>query len=181
MIRVATLLAIAAGPASARVFLETDRALALAFGEGAEIRRVPVFLTERQLADARERAGQDVAIPSALVTRYEGWKGGVRVGVAYFDTHRVRTLDETLMIVVGSDGHVGRIEVVSFGEPPDYLPRRKWLDQFTGKRLDADLALPRGIHGISGATLSARAATDAARRVLAIHEAIEATPEPRPR
>ena len=68
--------AFAALPASARVLLETDRALELAFGEDAEIRRVPVFLTEQQLATARESAGKDIVIPGALVTRYEGWKNG---------------------------------------------------------------------------------------------------------
>ena len=38
--------------------------------------------------------------------------------------------------------------------------------------LDRDLALERGIHGITGATLTARAVTQAVRRTLAIHAAV---------
>jgi Na+-translocating ferredoxin:NAD+ oxidoreductase RnfG subunit len=52
------------------------------------------------------------------------------------------------------------------------VPKRGWLDQFTGRALDGDLAVQRGIRGITGATLSSQAATDAVRRILAIHGAI---------
>jgi Na+-translocating ferredoxin:NAD+ oxidoreductase RnfG subunit len=64
------------------------------------------------------------------------------------------------------------VEILAFDEPPDYLPKRAWLGQFSGKRLDDELSVKRGIRGITGATLSSQAVTDAVRRVLAIHEAL---------
>jgi len=150
----------------AKVFLTQERALRLAFGEAA-VERQAKFLTEPQVARARELAG--VEIPSALVTRYVATADGRLVGTAYFDTHVVRTLPETVLIVVGPDDRIVRIEILAFGEPEDYLPRARWLEQFPGRALDRDLALKRGVHGITGATLSAQAVTDATRRVLAIH------------
>ena len=162
-----------ASPAAARVFLSQDQALERAFGKGTPTERQAVFLTDAQLAKAREAAGPGVDVASALVTRYtaRGADGRV-VGTAYFDTHRVRTLQETLMIVVGPDGTVSRLDVLAFGEPEEYLARERWLAQYQGRGLDRDLALDRGIHGITGATLTSRAVTQAVRRTLAIHAAI---------
>jgi hypothetical protein len=63
--------------------------------------------------------------------------------------------------------------VLSFAEPPDYLPRKGWYEQFAGRELDDELRLDRGIRAVSGATLTATATTAAARRVLAVHLEIE--------
>ena len=158
--------------AAAKLFLSQPQALELAFGTGAAVERQSHFLTPEQLARARERAGPGVPLEGALVTRYVGRKDGHLLGTAYFDTHRVRTLQETLMIVVGPEGKVGRVEVLTFGEPDEYLPRPAWYGQFQGRGLDRQLAVSRAIHGVTGATLSARAATDAVRRTLALHQVL---------
>jgi len=151
----------------AGVYLTRDEALRLAFGDDA-IERTSIFLTDSQLKRAQELAGDGVEIQSALVTRFVDGDGKS----AYFDTHLVRTLQETLMVVVTPQATVERIEILSFLEPREYLPRETWLEQFGGRELDRDMALKRKIHGITGATLSARAVTEATRRVLATHQAI---------
>jgi Na+-translocating ferredoxin:NAD+ oxidoreductase RnfG subunit len=73
------------------------------------------------------------------------------------------------MVVIDVAGRVERVEVLSFDEPPDYLPGAAWYRQFLGQALDSQLALKRDIDGITGATLTARATTEAVRRVLAVH------------
>ena len=146
-----------------------DEALRLAF-PGAEVARRTAYLTQEQVRRARALAG--VEVPSALVTYYQAKRAGRPAGTAYFDTHRVRTLPETLMIVVDPQGKVARMEVISFREPEEYLPRGVWYEQFRGRSLDRDLQLKRDIHPVTGATLTARATTDAVRRVLALHQVI---------
>ena len=42
-----------------------------------------------------------------------------------------------------------------------------------GRKLDDDLALKRGIRSVTGATLTARATTEAVRRILALHRVVE--------
>jgi hypothetical protein len=163
------LLALAALPAAAKVFLSVDEALRLAF-PGCQVERRTAFLTPAQVQKAKELAGVDV--PSALVNYHVATKGGQPAGTAWFDTHRVRTLPETLMIVVDPAGKVTRIEVISFREPEEYMPRGPWYQQFLGHRLDADLQLKRGIRPVTGASLTARATTDAVRRVLALSQVI---------
>jgi Na+-translocating ferredoxin:NAD+ oxidoreductase RnfG subunit len=162
-------------PLLAKVFLSVDEALKLAF-PGCQVARRTAYLTGEQRKRARDVAG--VEMPSALVTYYAATRDGKPVGTAYFDTHPVRTLPETVMVVVDPQGKVGRVEVISFEEPEQYLPRGGWYGQFGGKGLGPELDLKRGIHPVTGATLTARATTEAVRRVLALHQVISATGVP---
>lgn len=166
---------LAATPATARVYLSVEEALELAF-DGCEVERRTVFLTDGQLERARQLSGQE--IESALVYPYVALRDGELAGTAYFDAHRVRTLPETLMVVVDPEGRVERVEILSFDEPPDYLPRDLWYRQFDGEALSETLELGRDVREVTGATLTARATTDAVRRVLALHQAIAEGPEP---
>lgn len=157
----------AAAGAWATVVLSVDEALALAFPEAA-IRRETMFLDDGQRREVERLSG--AAVDSALVTRFVATgEGGRVVGHAYLDTHRVRTLPETVMVVVGVDGRVARVEVVVFREPMEYKPGDAWYRQYDGEALGDDLALKKNIRPVTGATLTARATTDAVRRVLAIH------------
>jgi hypothetical protein len=142
-----------------------QQALASAFPQGANVTRQVAYLTPEQLAAATKESG--VAFDDRMIVRYKSASG-----FAYFDTHRVRTLAETIMVLVTPDGHIDRIEILSFDEPPDYLPRPRWIEQFRRKKLDGDLSLNGAIRPISGASLSGRAITNAARKILALHHAI---------
>ena len=158
-----------AGAGAAKVFVTMDEALARAF-PGCQIEPRTVYLEPPQLVRARELAG--VEIESRMVRPYVARCDGKVAGAAYFDSHRVRTEPETLMVVVNADGTLRRVELLAFREPADYIPRDAFYDQFEHRALDGELALKRGIRGVTGATLTARATTDAVRRVLALDRAI---------
>ena len=162
----AALLPLIALAAHARVLMTQEQALASAFPAGTKVARQKFFLTPQQLADARRESGVD--FDDQLIVRYAGSNGGF----AYFDTHRVRTKPETVMIVVAPDGKVERVEILSFEEPTDYFPKRRWLEQLFGRKLDGDLSLSRAIRPISGASLTGRAIVNATRKVLALHHVL---------
>ncbi|HYX19358.1 MAG TPA: FMN-binding protein [Thermoanaerobaculia bacterium] len=172
----AAALAVAARAASGKVFLTAEEALKLAF-PGATITRRTAFLTKAQQEAARRLSG-DEEPPSALATFYTGVRDGKLVGTAYVDTHVVRTMPETILVVVDPAGAIARIEVLSFSEPEEYLPKAHWYEQFQGRPLDDELSMKRGIRPVTGATLTARATTDAARRVLALHRVLQEAPKP---
>lgn len=169
----AMLLSFGATPARAcapeKVFLTIEEALKLAF-PGCTIEKEVVYLTDEQ----RERTAKlaEVEVESKIARPYVAKKDGVVVGTAYVDVHRVRSLKESVMVVVDPKGKIARVELLSFGEPLEYVPKADWWGQFVGKGLDDELALKRGVRGITGATLSARAAVEAARRVLALHRVL---------
>ena len=162
----AAAVALAAASLDAKVFLTRKEALKLAF-PGATIEHRIAFLTAAQQKKAQKLSG-DEELPGAIVSYYVGTRDGRPVGTAYFDTHVVRTMPETIMVEVDPSGSVLRIEVLSFSEPEEYLPRAHWYEQFQGKPLDDELSLKRAIRPVTGATLTAHATTDAARRVLAL-------------
>lgn len=159
----------AARPAAGGVFLTRDEALELAF-PGCKVDRETLYLTRDERRRAADLAG--ARIDSRLVVRYRSDCGAI----AYFDVHRVRTLAETVMVVVDAEGRVARLEVMSFLEPEEYIPRRSWYDQFLRLRLDSRLRLKRSIHAVTGATLTARATTDAVRRILALDQVLGKNP-----
>lgn len=175
-----------ASPVLAKVFMTQDEALKLAFPGKSGIKRQTAFLTDDQASAVEKLSGEKP--PSRVITWYVDDGGGSSTGgsgaggtgatgrTVWFDSHVVRTLPETIMVVVSSSGTIERIDILSFNEPEEYLPRAKWSEQLEGRALDDDLSLRRGVRPITGATLSARAIVAAARRVLALRQVIAAAP-----
>lgn len=166
--------ALVLGPAWQRSqsVITRDEALELAFPDAHEIKRHTAYLSSAEVARARTFAGEGVALETRVVTYYLALQSGHSVGVAYFDVHRVRTLSEVLMVAVGTDDRISRIEVLQFQEPPDYRPPERWLRRFRGSALDRQLSLKGSVANLTGATLTADAVTDSARRMLALHRVI---------
>ena len=166
MRRAAFLVAFIAVAAQGRVLMTQEQALATAFPSGVKVERQKFFLTPQQLDAARKESSVD--FNDQLIIRYAGSDGRF----AYFDTHRVRTMPETVMVVVDRDGKVDRVEILSFDEPTDYFPKRRWIDQLLGRKLDPELSLNRAVRPISGASLTGRAIVNATRKVLALHKVL---------
>lgn len=146
-----------------------QEALGLAF-PGAQLIRKEQVLSEVQMA--RVRALAQVDLPGSWLVAYEARRNGALVGVGFFDTHRVRTLNETLLVAISTEGRILRVEAVAFREPAEYMAKEAWIRQFEGRGLDPQLSLKGAIHPLAGATLTAHAMTDAARRCLALHRVL---------
>ncbi len=157
----------------ARQQLNQEESLALAFGKAAAVERHTAYLTDGQLDSARVLAGPGVELRQSVVTFYVARDSTSTLGAAYFDVHKVRTLTEVLMVVVSPENEISHIEVLKFREPPDYRAPKNWLARFAGSALSKDLSLKGKVVTVTGATLTSRAVTNAARRVLALHEVIQ--------
>lgn len=147
-----------------------DEALASAY-PGAAIKAEQLFLTAAQQKQVATASGHDLV--SQFVVRYVATRDGKVVGRAYVDTHTVRTKKETLLVMLDERAHVKRIEVTAFREPAEYRAPEAWLRQYQDRSLAPDLAVNRAIRPIAGATLTARAANNAVRRVLAIDQVVQ--------
>lgn len=172
------LCAFAAGspPCAAKVFLSQEEALRLVFPGAAPV-RTTAYLTEQQAARVKELSGEE--LPAKVITYYTG-AAGAAGSTAWFDTHLVRTMPETVMVVVSAAGVIERVDILSFDEPVEYLPRPGWTGQFAGHGLDAELSTRQAIHPISGATLSGRAIVSATRRALALRQVLLTPPAAKP-
>jgi hypothetical protein len=155
------------GESAAVVYYAKDEAFELAFGTDAAVEPKPLFLTEEQVAQIEGKA--KVKLESQLFTFYEGRKDGKLLGYAALESHTVRTQAETLMLVISPTGQLTRAVMLAFHEPPEYKPPDRWYDALVGKPA-GELVLNHGVDGVSGATLSVRAALDSVRKVLTIYE-----------
>ena len=125
-------------------------------------------------------------LESELVTLFSGWRDGALLGHALIDVHTVRTQPEAFMVVLSPGGQVESLRVLAFYEPSEYMPTKRWYTQFEGidrQSLAKGLRLGRDVHGVVGATLSARAVTKSVRLALAYHNVLiakVAAPPPYP-
>jgi hypothetical protein len=163
------LLAVAMLPRGAlgMVYYSKEEAFELAFGKGAGVESLPVFLTDEQAAEIEKTAR--AKLEGKLFTFYVGKKQGQVLGYAALESHTVRTQPEMLMVVLSPTGALARAEILAFHEPPEYQPPARWFERLYQRPME-ELQLNRGIDGISGATLSSRAALDSIRKVMAIYQ-----------
>jgi hypothetical protein len=166
-----------AEPAGAKVFLSQEEALALAFPEADRSEKKTHVLAAQQVEEIERRAR--AKLETKLVSIYSGWKGDELLGYAFIDVHLVRTQNEALLVVLGPAGELRSVRVLAFHEPLDYLPTGRWYEQFEGKSGDDAFRVDHDVHGIMGATLSARATADAVRRSLACYEVLVRPERPR--
>jgi Na+-translocating ferredoxin:NAD+ oxidoreductase RnfG subunit len=156
--------------ASAKVFASQQQALAEAFPDASRIDRRTVLLRKSDVAKITELTHEKVQ--AKVVVLHTAYDGAVLLGYAHIDVHNVRTKPEALMIVLTPSGTVRSVRILAFHEPLDYLPTDRWYGQFAGKSKQDGLRVGRDVHGVVGATLSARAAADGVRRMLAYWEVL---------
>jgi len=78
----------------------------------------------------------------------------------------------TFLVHVNPEGEVGSVHVMVYRESRGgEIRRQRFLRQYRGKDVDSHIRINRDIIGISGATLSVRAANASVRRVLNLIEA----------
>ncbi|MCX8072642.1 MAG: FMN-binding protein [Candidatus Binatia bacterium] len=148
-----------------------DEALSMAFPNADEVRPLDFYLTPEQRSEIEQHAR--AKLESNLLTVYAGFQKSVPVGYALLDTHVVRTLPETLLIVLSAEGTVSAVHLLAFYEPPEYAPPEDWLKKFVGANAE-QLAGPgvKAIDAIAGSTLTSRAVMQAVARAVAIHSVL---------
>lgn len=156
--------------AVAKIFASQKQALAEAFPDASRIERKTLVLRDAEVAKIEAMTGEKVR--AKVVVIHVAYKGDAVDGFAEIAVHTVRTQPEAMLIVLSPDGRVRSVRVIAFHEPLDYLPTERWYAQFADKGKDDRLQLGREIHGVVGATLSAQAAVDGVRRMLAYYEVL---------
>jgi Na+-translocating ferredoxin:NAD+ oxidoreductase RnfG subunit len=156
--------------AESKVFYSRSEALELAFPNAETVESKTFVLDDAQLEQIEGLAKCE--LDSKLVKIYTAMRDGNVIGYALIDVHNVRTMPEAFMVVLNPTGEVRSLRVLAFHEPLEYKPTNRWYSQFDNKSIDARLRLGRDVHGVVGATLSARATTRGVRRALAYYQVL---------
>ncbi len=154
----------------AKEFKKPEQALSQIY-PGSQIEVRNITLTKEQAEEVQRISG--VKLETRLASWYIVKKGTQVVAYGYADIHRVRTHSEVVLYTITPDGRLDVVEVLAFHEPLEYMPETQWLKLFAGKQLSKDpIRLRKDIPNITGATLTARAITDNARKVLALWQVL---------
>ncbi len=152
----------------AQLLLSPFDAMALNYGENAEIKKTNILLSKAKANKVSELA--QVKLETNIYKIYRAVKEDKLLGYGVLVMQKVRSKDAAILSLISPEGELKGIEIIAFNEPPEYIPAKNWTEVFKNRRLNEQLVLGKDIPTISGSTLSARSATKAARIALSIYE-----------
>lgn len=131
------------------VFLTPEKAMQARF-PGASFRKIPLYISkeERELIEKelnQKLTGRFFTFHAAVINKKIS-------GFVYFDTHTVRTKEQTIAVYMNLDGSILSVDLISFYEPGEYAPSLRFLRQFTGFSADNSKVI-----FMTGATLTSNA------------------------
>jgi hypothetical protein len=161
--------ALAASPA--KTFFSHEQALKSNFGAKVTTSKRTHYWSKEQRAHVAKLAGvkkaTDVRSHQTAHSASSPKGKTANTDTAWFDKRIVRTKAQEIMLIVNAKGVIKNLVVCVFDEPIKYKPSAKWYAQYKGLQLTDSLQLKQDIHGVSGATLTARSTTSAVRELLA--------------
>ena len=164
--------------------LTKEQALKEVFWSGAQIESETKELTGDVLANIKKRLGGSLVYEQQgsesakvtekhIVTFYFGVKDGEKKGVAIIDVEPGKWGPVEFITAMDIKGRVKSVKVLSYqeirGRP---IARSSFMNQYRGKSSSSPLQVGKDIVGISGATISSRAATFAVKKAIVIHEEV---------
>lgn len=152
----------------AQLIISPFDAMKLHFGEDCTIEKKSLLLTSEETKAVTKLA--KVKLDTKIYKTFRAFKDDRLLGYGVLVLHKVRSKDTAVLSIIEPDGRLKTIEIVAFNEPIEYLPSKSWIEVLNNQTLSDSLALGKDIPSITAATMSARAATNAARIALSIYE-----------
>jgi len=152
----------------AKLLISPYDAMKLHFGDDSNIEKKSLLLTTEETKAITKLA--KVKLKTKIYKTFRASKNGKLLGYGILVLHKVRSKDTAVLSIISPDGILQTIETIAFNEPIEYLPSKSWIEVLNNKTLTPSLALGKDIPSITAATMSARAATNAARIALSIYD-----------
>ena len=155
-------------------YLTPEEAARRLMPEADAFREEAITLSPHQQHEAEERLGSKIREPRYVV--WIGSRQGAPIGYGVVLNVTGKEQPITFMVAVSPAGTIVGIEVLIYRESQGSdIRAARFMRQFTGKTLSAPLKLNRDIDSISGATLSSRSTTHAAKKALALVDVVYRT------
>jgi hypothetical protein len=147
-----------------QVLYAQDEALERAFGEAVRSERKSIVITPTKADELTKKF--KFRYSAGVISYYEGYdQNDQLIGYAFIDSGTVRTHLAMFMVVFSPEGVLKDVFVLSFGEPAEYLPSKKWLKTFEGLKIDEVPMVSKNIPTVMGSTLTVNAITASVGRV----------------
>ncbi|MCE9615489.1 MAG: FMN-binding protein [Lentisphaerae bacterium] len=155
------------------VYMTKAQALAWALPEAGRVEEARRALSDSERAALSRACGLPFG---SAVQWYTGYQGDTLTGRALFLDEVGKHQPITFVVALSPEGVVRDVAVAVYREAlGDGVRQPRFLDQFQGKREGDGLTLGKDIDGVTGATLSCRAAARAVRRAFAINRELVQT------
>lgn len=149
------------------ILVAPETAMQHIFGTTSSISKKNLLLSLSEAQEVSKLA--KIKLDTKLYRVYYAKKGKDVIGYGLMITKKIRTKTATMLYAFNHSGSLQSVEVIAFHEPKEYSPSKTWLSQFDSAVNYDSLYTGKGVSGITGATLSARKITDAARLAYAIY------------
>jgi len=151
---------------NAKTGIDIGNILKPAFGKNVNVSKKQFKLNPSEMKAVQQDA--KAKLHSNIIRMYTVKKNKTILGYGVLIVQRVRTQKAAVLYMIDKSQKIKSIEILAFKEPSEYKPNKAWQGVFKGKSKKDNLFSGKGIPTISGATLSARAISDAARIALSI-------------
>jgi Na+-translocating ferredoxin:NAD+ oxidoreductase RnfG subunit len=153
-----------------RVYLKESDVPKAMFAGAAGAAKKTLELSDDQLAALGKALGRKIEARSYPYLAVEDAHGAA-LGVIFLLDVIGQSLPITFAVAIAPDGVVHDLQVLVYRESHgDEITDKRFRRQFVGKRASDPIALGKDIDAISGATISSRSATFAARKGLRLSE-----------
>jgi Na+-translocating ferredoxin:NAD+ oxidoreductase RnfG subunit len=169
-----TVVLVAPVPAlGAQVFLREADAPRAIFPESTAATRKTLDLNEAELAALGKALARKIEVRRYSYLEVRSNSG--TIGFIFMLDVIGQSQPIGFAVGVTPDGTLQDVQVMVYREPQgEEIQEKRFRKQFTGKRLKDPIALGKDIDAISGATISSRSATYAARKGLVLVELLRA-------
>ena len=164
--------------------LTKEKALKEVFWSGAQIETETVELTGETLENIKKRLGGSMVYEqqgseSAKVKEkhtiefHFGLKDGKKRGLAIIDVEPGKWGPVEFITAMDIKGTVKKVKVMSYQEQRGRpIARSSFMNQYRGKSSSSLMTVGKDIIGVSGATISSRAATFAVKKAIVMYEEV---------
>lgn len=172
------LLVLVAPALADRVYLKEADAPKMMFGNAVTATHKTLDLTDDQLAALGKALGRKLSTSSYPYLEVKDERGAV-LGTIFLLDVIGQSQPITFAIGISTDGTLRDVAVMIYRESHgDEIADKRFRKQFAGKRASDPMTLGKDIDAISGATISSRSATFAARKALGLAELLHGDKKP---
>lgn len=152
---------------NAKILISPIDAMKYNFGSEIKIVKKNILLNRQQAKTIQKSA--KVKIKKKIFKIYKAIKGKSVEGYGILINRKVRSKNMVALYIIDKTSTLKSIEIIAFNEPLEYMPSKKYSEQFKDVPTTKNLRVEKEVSTITGATLSARSLTDGSRLAFAIY------------
>ncbi len=151
----------------AKKSVDIESVIRAVYPDAAKIEKKSSLISNSELKKIEHLA--QTKLKSKLIRYYVIHRSNGKREFAIVSIQKMRTKKAAILYMI-ENGVIRHVEILAFGEPQEFKPTKKWLEQFENKDIKSSLKVGDGIAAKSGATLSAKGVASGAKIALAIYE-----------